>query len=329
MTKPIIALDAGHGLHTLGKETPDKIKEWYLNDIVCDIITELLSDYACTVLRLDNDEGEVDESLSSRLNKAIKAKATVLVSIHHNAFKGIWGTHTGVEVYTDNNPTADDKALATLVYNNLVERVGLKGRGVKKAAFTVINTNKITAILCEGGFMDSSIDYRIITSSSGLSQYATAVAESLIEFYKLKKKSTEPKPTPNKPSVTYQVYDNKSKRWLPNVTNLSDYAGVYGRTIGGVYANLSAGHITYKVHLKGGKWLPAVVDRTDYAGIKGKAIDGLMMCTDTGHKIRYAVHLKKQNCWLPYVSGYDSTDHSNGYAGILGREIDGIKVYIL
>lgn len=320
-----IALDAGHGLKTVGKQTPDGIKEWALNDAVCDHITENLKNYDCEIVRTDNNEGNIDESLTNRLNTAISKGAKVLVSIHHNAYKGVWGTHTGVEVYTDNKPTAEDSKLANLIYNKLVANTGLKGRGIKKAAFTVINTNKITAVLCEGGFMDSSIDYKIITSQSGQQAYAKAVSDALIECYGLQKVQDQ---TSDKISVTYQVYDNKSKRWLPNVVDLSDYAGIYGRDIGGVFANLSKGNITYKVHTKGGKWLPAVSNRDDYAGIKGKAIDGLMMCTDTDKTIYYAVHLKKKNKWLPYVTGYNAADFNNGYAGILGQEIDAIKIYI-
>jgi hypothetical protein len=231
-----------------------------------------------------------------------------------------------VEVYTDLNPTVADKTLAVEIYNNLVANTGLRGRGVKSAAFTVINTNKITAVLVEGGFMDSTIDYKIITSTSGQRAYAKAVADALIKVYNLQ--IVQAAVTSDKVSVIYQTYDNKSKRWLPNVTDLTDFAGIFGRAVGGVYANLSSGNITYKVHIKGGKWLPAVSNRTDYAGIKGKAIDGLMMCTDTGKVIHYAVHLKKRNIWLPYVTGYNPSDANNGYAGILGQEIDGIRIYI-
>jgi hypothetical protein len=322
-----IALDAGHGLKTAGKQTPDGIKEWSINDAVCDYIVEELADYNCEIIRTDNNEGNVDEGLTTRLNSAIKQGCKVLVSIHHNAFKGIWGTHTGVGVYIDNNPTTEDKKLAELICNKLAKYTGLRNRGVKKEAFTVINTNKITAVLCEGGFMDSSIDYKIITSEAGQRAYAKAVVESLIELYDLKKKETN-EPTTDKISVTYQVYDNKSKRWLPNVVDLADYAGIFGRTIGGVYVNLSKGNITYRVHTKGGGWLPVVKNRLDYAGIKGKAIDGLMMCTDTGKTIHYAVHLKKSNKWLPYVTGCNANDANNGYAGIIGQEIDAIKIYI-
>ena len=327
MADLIIALDAGHALTTKGKQTPDGIKEWFINDKVCDYATEILSEYNCTVIRTDNNEGNVDEGLTVRLNTAIKKGAKVLVSIHHNAFKSVWGKHTGVEIYTDNNPTAEDKALANLISAKLSEYTGLKNRGVKKAAFTVINTNKITAVLCEGGFMDSSIDYKVITSESGQRAYARAIAESLIEMYNLKKKK-KPAAVSEKISVTYQTYDNKAKCWLPNVTDLTDYAGIYGRNVGGVYANLSEGNITYRVHLKGGNWLPAVTNRQDYAGIKGKAIDGLMMMTDTGKTIHYAVHLKKANRWLPYVTGFNIDDDDNGYAGILGKEIDAIRVYV-
>lgn len=129
-------------------------------------------------------------------------------------------------------------------------------------------------------------------------------------------------------NVTYQTYDTVSKKWLPNVINNSDYAGLFGRPISGIYANLSSGNITYKVHVKGGNWLPAVTNRTDYAGILTKPIDGLMMTTDTGKTIHYRVHIKNSNKWLPYVTGYSESDSNNGYAGIFGQEIDGIQIYI-
>jgi len=70
----------------------------------------------------------------------------------------------------------------------LVKYTGLKGRGIKKENFYVINQNVIPAILVEGGFMNGRSDYKIITSDAGQTAYAKAVAEGLIEFLKLKKK---------------------------------------------------------------------------------------------------------------------------------------------
>lgn len=183
-----IGLDAGHGLRTCGKETPDKIKEWTLNDKVCDKVTSILRDYECEIIRTDNNEGYTDESLSSRLARYKTEKVDAFVSIHHNAYNGKWNNATGVEIYVDKKATAKDVELAKCIYSRLVKYTSLKGRGIKKENFYVVNQNVIPAVLVEGGFLDSSKDYKVITSDSGQTAYAKSVAEGLIEFLKLKKK---------------------------------------------------------------------------------------------------------------------------------------------
>lgn len=334
-----IGLDAGHGLHTPGKQTPDGIKEWTLNDAVCDKIQQRLKDYDCEIIRTDHNEGQIDEPLSQRVNEYVKAGVAAFVSIHHNAYTSKWNTATGLEVYTDRKPLAADTKLAKIVYDNLIKYVKLRGRGIKQANFAVINQNKVPAILVEGGFMDSTIDYKVIVSQEGQDNYARAVAEGLIEFLNLKKKVTPPAPTlvptpvNGKIDVIYQVYDDKKKKFLPNVTNNKDYAGNFGNAIDCVYANLSKGNIYYKVHICGTKihrarWLPQVKNRTDYAGNIGQPIDAVAFYTDTGKTLKYRVHLKKDKKWLPWVTGYNVNDNANGYAGIIGKEIDAIQMYI-
>ena len=193
---PKIALDAGHGLRTAGKQTPDGIKEWTLNDKVRDKVVAILKDYDVSIIHTDNDEGNTDESLSSRLNRYLNEGVDVFVSIHHNANTGTWNNATGVEIFTDNNPTTADLKLADCIYGRLPKYTGLRSRGVKRLNFYVINQNRIPAVLVEGGFMDSRIDYPVITSDAGQTGYAKAVAEGLIEFLKLKKKVVETKPEP-------------------------------------------------------------------------------------------------------------------------------------
>ena len=286
-----IGLDAGHSLKTAGKETPTKIKEWELNDKVRDKVVALLKDYDVEIIHTDNNEGNVDESLSSRVAKYQSAGVSAFVSIHHNAYTGTWNDVTGVEVYTDTNPTSKDLALASAIYNRLVTYTGLRGRGIKKQPFYVINQNTIPAVLVEGGLMDSRIDYPVITSDAGQTAYAKAVAEGLIEFLGLKKKSTSStatsKPTPS-PSTPQKV------------------------------------NVTYAVKLKDGRVLPEVKNLSDYAGIENKEIIGLAMNVDKG-SIKYQVHIKGGS-WLPYVTGYNWADHNNGYAGN-GKVIDAIRVY--
>lgn len=197
-----IALDPGHGLNTAGKNTPDGIKEWTLNDKVRDKVVEILNEYEVEIINTDNDEGVVDESLGDRLARYKNAGVSAFVSIHHNAFTSKWNNATGVEVYTDKNYTPEDMELAKLIYDRMVKYIGMKGRGIKHENFYVINQNSIPAVLCEGGFMDGTSDYKIITSDAGQSAYAKAVAEGLVIFLGLKKKAA-----PETESVIYNTMD--------------------------------------------------------------------------------------------------------------------------
>ena len=104
-----IGLDAGHGLKTAGKQSPDGVKEWTLNDKVRDKVVELLKGYDVEIIFTDNNEGNIDEGLTSRRSMYVNQKADAFVSIHHNAFTGNWNDATGVEIYTDKNFTEADE----------------------------------------------------------------------------------------------------------------------------------------------------------------------------------------------------------------------------
>lgn len=116
--------------------------------------------------------------------------------------------------------------------------------------------------------------------------------------------------------ITYQVYDNIKKMWLPNVKiGSNDYAGNFKNDIGGIYID----SLEYRVHdKKKNKWLPWVVGRKDYAGNLGNEIDGVQI-----KNVTYRVHIKGSK-WLSWVNKVD--DASNGYAGIYGKEIDAIQI---
>ena len=134
---------------------------------------------------------------------------------------------------------------------------------------------------------------------------------------------------PQKTDVIYQVWDDVKNVWLPNVKNLTDYAGLFGHDVCCIYASLSNGDIFYRVHTKGGKWLPEVKNRTDYAGLYNKPIDAVCFKTNIGKTVKYRVHLHRTNKWLPWVTGYSTNDSENGYAGIIGQEIDAVQIEII
>ena len=43
-----------------------------------------------------------------------------------------------------------------------------------------------------------------------------------------------PAPQPTKIDVIYQIWDDVKNKWLPNVTNDSDYPGIFGQEIDGI-----------------------------------------------------------------------------------------------
>lgn len=128
-------------------------------------------------------------------------------------------------------------------------------------------------------------------------------------------------PTNKDIDITYQVYVNG--KWLPNVTNLTDYAGIYGKPTQAIYASLNEGSIRYRVHTQNGTWLPYVVNRQDFAGILGNPIDGLQMQLIglDNYSVKYRVYVGDK--WLPWVINLED------YAGIYGQAIEGIQIQII
>ena len=104
-----------------------------------------------------------------------------------NSYEYVLGG-TGTEVYYHTRGTSEDKKVAGIIAPKLASKVGLRNRGVKNAEFTVLTT-KATAVLVEGGFMDTKNDYQIIISDKGQQAYAEAVAEAVIEYLGLTKKN--------------------------------------------------------------------------------------------------------------------------------------------
>lgn len=233
-----IALDAGHGLKTAGKRTPDGIHEWELNDKVRDKVVVLLKDYDVKFIFPDNNEGNTDEGLVARRTMYVKEKVAAAVSIHHNAFKGTWCTATGVEVYVDKNSTTQDERLADCVYGRLVKNTGLKGRGIKKANWTVIDQDSVPAILVEGGFMDNKKDSMYIRSEAGIEAYAKAVADGLIEFLNLKKKTKKPATAKPATSTTTKKPTTTTKKVTAKGT--ADY---FNKSLAGTYTTTANLHM--------------------------------------------------------------------------------------
>lgn len=83
-------------------------------------------------------------------------------------------------------------------------------------------------------------------------------------------------------------------------------------------------NVYYKVKTVNYGWLPEVKNLNDYAGYNNDRITGIAIKVDKG-TTKYRVHIKGGD-WLPYVSGYNTNDYINGFAGN-DQIIDAIEVY--
>lgn len=194
-----IAIDAGHGLGTAGKEVPSymgygKLKEWTLNDKITRILIDMLAEYeGVETLRLDDPTGKIDVPLKDRTDKANAWKADLLISNHHNA--GIGGkSGGGLVVFRYPNSSKFTKDMQRLLYDCLIAETSLKGNRATPLAeenFHMLRESIMAAVLIEHGFMDSPADMKVIIQDDFALKSARGIVAFLEKHYGIKKKEAE------------------------------------------------------------------------------------------------------------------------------------------
>ena len=194
-----IAVDNGHGINTPGKRTPMMadgrvIREWEFNYPTAQKLGEVLKRCGLDVIFVSDTQE--DTALSLRTQRANNAKADLFVSIHYNAFQGVWGTHGGVDTFHHPSST-EGRKLATFVQKELVPATGLRDRGVKAYNFFVCRETNMPAILCECGFMDNLEEAKLMLNENHQWKVAEAIGKGVCNYLGVK---YVPKPQPKPPS---------------------------------------------------------------------------------------------------------------------------------
>jgi N-acetylmuramoyl-L-alanine amidase len=213
---PKIAYDAGHGLNTSGKRTPDGEREWFFNNQVARAFAEKMSQYEnVELLRLDDPTGNRDVPLTERTNKANTWDADVLICFHHNALTGTWGMHTGVETYTHPLSSKASKDLQRLIHPRIVVAMGLQDRGMKEENFHMLRESNMPSVLIEGGFMDSTIDIKALRDPAKLTAQGEAAAHAMVDYFHLQRKVVS--------TTVYRVFTGtfNSSRSLANAIEMA------------------------------------------------------------------------------------------------------------
>lgn len=136
----------------------------------------------------------------------------------------------------------------------------------------------------------------------------------------------------NNVNVYYRVR-TKKHGWLPEVKNLNDYAGYENSPITDVAIKVDKGSVKYRVSPKGKEFLSYVTgynikdSKMGYAG-NGTPIDRIEAYYYTPNNIKpyKKIYYRVNN--LPWQADNDKNSKMDGYAGIKGKNITKLEMYI-
>lgn len=185
-----IGIDNGHGFNTNGKRTPPfpdtnkVIREWEFNHPTARFTKTELEALGHTVIMLSDTDK--DTPLEERVKIANSNKVDLIVSFHYNAYKGIWGSHGGIETLY-NLGSFKGQALANLVQREVIQTSNLRDRGVKaRSDLYLLNKTIAPAILIECGFMDNLDEAKLMLDVNYQIDIARATTKAIQEFLGIK-----------------------------------------------------------------------------------------------------------------------------------------------
>lgn len=179
-----IAYCAGHYLGTSGKRVPAALdeaqtREWVLNDRVADAFAQAATAYRdVELLRTDDPVGVQSVTIAQRTKKANLWDADLYLDMHHNAGINL-GKGGGVVAFCYPG-SQKGKTYRDAIYQAVIAAGGLRGnraQPLQEKAFDSLRLSKMPAVLVEYGFMDSAVDYPVISQDS----YAQAVGKATME----------------------------------------------------------------------------------------------------------------------------------------------------
>ena len=236
----LICIDAGHGLLTAGKRClksidPNETREWMLNRRIADKLQNLLEDYECQTMRVDDTTGEKDVPLAERVSLANEAGADVYLSIHHNAGMN-GGAGGGIVIFAATMAGKMALKLQKAVYDAAVERTGLRGNRANSTPqkdLYVLRKTGMPAILGEFGFMDSTADTPVILTETFADQAAAGIAEGVVQSLELKRKDGN--------TVDYEEWKRYMERYRQEMATLAPSPGLEGHVIQAVELGITTG----------------------------------------------------------------------------------------
>ena len=210
MSKYLVAIDAGHGMHTAGKRTVKMSKDLYIdgklvrkkgltirenewNRSVSEYLSAALKRCGIDTMFTADMTGNTDIPLSTRANTANKKGADILISNHYNAIGNCdtWQSRVkGLLVLRTKNASSKSIKLGKLAAKHLEKDIdyeysyGLM-RDVDMSGFTlaILRQTTMPAILIEYGFMDYEKEAKLMLDKKHQEKCAEAVCKAVCEYF--------------------------------------------------------------------------------------------------------------------------------------------------
>ena len=124
--------------------------------------------------------GDYFISLQGRVQMANRAGANLFVSIHANSVGMRRPDVNGLETYYYQS----GRGLADTIHRNVLRRVNIRDRRVRRARFYVLRKSSMPAVLVETGFVTGREDAPKLANPNYRRQMAEAIASGILEYIK-------------------------------------------------------------------------------------------------------------------------------------------------
>lgn len=191
-----ILIDAGHGIDTLGKRSPDgQFREYLWNREIADIVAEDLGIDGYDVSLVVTETNDI--SLKTRVNRVnaycsqLGANNVILISIHANAAGNgqTWMNAQGWSCYTTKGLTKSDQ-LAECMYdsfersfpNKKIRKDMQDGDRDWEENFYLIQKTRCTAVLLENFFYDNKEECQWMMQEGVKVRIAMAIEQGIKDY---------------------------------------------------------------------------------------------------------------------------------------------------
>lgn len=208
--KYLVGIDAGHGMHTEGKQSVKLDEDLYIdgelikkkgqvikenewNRGVSEYLAKALNRCGIDTMFTADMTGKEDTPLSVRAENANKAGCDILISDHYNAKSNClkWQTDCkGLLVLRTKNCSTNSIKLGRLIEEQLRKDINYSHsyglmRDVDMSGFTlaILRQTNMPAVLIEYGFMDYKKEAKLMLDKKHQEKCAEAVAKAVCEYF--------------------------------------------------------------------------------------------------------------------------------------------------